>query len=117
MALEDSSLFDDIEAPAASSAPLLPRLAPAPVEAPAAEGTPKKKKKAGGKKKKRKKEESGDALDKRVLAGIGAVVAVFFGIFGYVAYDAFLKPATIVGSWRGSMLEHEVSRKLSHTRV
>ncbi len=33
-----------------------------------------------------------------------------------MAYDAFLKPPTIVGTWRGSMLEHEVSRKLSHTR-
>ncbi len=96
---------------------MLPRLATAPDASAAVADAPKKtkKKKAGGKKK-RKKAESGDALDKRVLAGIGAVVAVFFGVFGYMAYDAFLKPASIVGIWRGSMIEHEISKKLTHTR-
>jgi hypothetical protein len=109
--LEAPSPFDDIE-PAAAAPTVLPRLAAAP--ATAAEPAPKKKK--AGSKKRRKKAENGDALDKRVLAGIGAVVALILGGIGYLAYDALLKPPTIVGSWSGSMIEHEVSRKLTHTR-
>jgi hypothetical protein len=113
--IDGSSLFDEVEAPAATAASVIPRLAATAAANPVIEVAPRKKKKAGGKKK-RKTAESGDGLDKRVLAGVGAVVAVFFGIVGFIAYDAFLKPPTIVGTWRGSLLEHEVSRKLSHTR-
>src|SRR5262249_45378269 len=58
-----------------AAGPVLPRLDAAPAAPVAGEGAPKKKRKAGGKKKK-KKAESGDALDKRVLAGIGAVGVV-----------------------------------------
>jgi hypothetical protein len=32
-----------------------------------------------------------------------------------MVYDIAFKPATIVGVWRGSMLEHEVSRYITHT--
>ncbi len=74
----------------------------------------KKKKKAGGKKKK-KQGQSGDALDKRVLAGIGAVGVVFIGVITFIVYDFFIKPPTIVGVWRGGMIEHEISRSLTRT--
>ncbi len=114
--IDGSSLFDEIEEPVAAAAPVLQRVAVAPAASPAVEAAPKKKKKAGGKKKKRKKAEDGDGLDRRVLAGIGAAAFAFFGMLGYIAYDAFLKPPTIIGTWRGSLLEHEVSRKLSHTK-
>src|SRR5262249_28335052 len=100
--IDGSSLFDEVEVPVATASPAGPRLSETAAANPVIEVAPKQKKKAGGKKKKRKKAEGDDALDKRVLAGIGAVVAVFFGIFGYMAYDAFLKPPTIVGTWRGS---------------
>jgi hypothetical protein len=112
--IDGSSLFDEVEASVATASPVVPRLSETAVANPEIEVAPKKKKASG--KKKRKNVESDDALDKRVLAGIGAVVAVFFGFFGYMTYDAFLKPSTIIGTWRGSLLEHEVSRKLSHTR-
>jgi hypothetical protein len=109
-------LFDVIEAPAATAAPALPRVALAPSTRPAAEAeaAPQKKKKRG--KKKKKKAESGDALDKRVLAGIAAVGALVIGFIGFVVYDAFLKPPTIVGTWRGSLLEFEIGRPIIHTR-
>jgi hypothetical protein len=107
-------LLDDVEPPAATAAPVLPRLDVAPIVKPAAESEPKKKK-AGGRKKK-KKAESGDALDKRVLAGIGAVGVLLIGCVGFIIYDVFLKPPTIVGTWRGSLLEHEIGRLLRYTR-
>jgi hypothetical protein len=113
--LEDSSLFDDME-PTETDQPVLARLAAVPAPTPSVAETPKKAKKKAGGKKKRKKAEGGDALDKRVLAAIGAVVAALFGIAGFMAYDVFFKPATIVGVWRGSMIEHEISKKLTHTR-
>jgi hypothetical protein len=108
-----NAAFDDIEAPAATAAPVLARLASAPSAERAAEDAPKKKKKTGGKKK--KKTRSGDALDKRVLAAIAAVAVAFIGFIGYVVYDGFLKPSTIVGTWRGGMVEHEISRRLTLT--
>jgi hypothetical protein len=94
--------------------PVLPRLADAPA-ARAADGAPKKKKKAGGKKKKKMKAGSGDALDKRVLAGIGAVGVVCVALLGYMAYDAFLKPPTIVGTWAGSMIDFEIGKPIIHS--
>ncbi len=114
--LEDISLLEGVEPPSASPS-MLPRLAAASTATAAtvAEAPPKKKKKAGGKKK-RKKAESGDALDKRVLAGIGAAGAAIVALIGFLAYDILLKPATIVGKWSGSMTEHEISKKLTHTR-
>src|SRR5579883_3212155 len=114
--VDASHLFDEVEPPVAAAAPVLARLATAAAATPATETAPKKKTKTGGKKKKRRKAGSGDALDKRVLAGIAAVGVLVIGFFGYMAYDAFFKPPTIVGVWRGSTFVHEVSRRLSHTR-
>lgn len=106
-------LFEGAEEPADAS-PVLPRLGAQPGAGPAAEA--KAPKKAGGKKKKKKKKATdGDGLDKRV---IGAVVAVGLGLVafvGYIAYDAFLKPPTIVGTWAGSMIDFEIGRPIIHT--
>ncbi len=91
---------------------VLPRLAPAP----ASQAEPKKKK-AGKKKKKRKGaggEGGGDALDKRVLAGIGAGAVVCLALLGFLGYDMFFKPPSIVGSWEGSRTEHEIGKFLTH---
>jgi hypothetical protein len=114
--IDGDNLFELDEAPVATPAPVLARLATASatetVPAPGP-GLPKKKKKKGGKKK--KKADSGDALDKRVLAGIGAVGALAIAFLGYMIYDAFIKPPSIVGVWRGSRLDHEVSRYITHT--
>jgi hypothetical protein len=111
---ENPSWLDDVEPPAATPSVVLPRMAVAPAEVVAAGPKPAKKK-AGGKKK-RKKAKGGDELDMRVLVGIGAFAALIVGCLGFVAYDAFLKPPTIVGSWSGSMIEHEIGKKLTHTR-
>jgi predicted flap endonuclease-1-like 5' DNA nuclease len=108
-------LSEDDAPPAPEEAVVLPRLATTPTAASAAESksAPKKKKKAGGKNK--KKAESGD-LDKRVLAGIGAVGAVCLALVGFFVYDAFLKPPTIVGTWAGSMIEYEIGKPIIHTQ-
>lgn len=107
------NLFDDLELSEveSSSAPLA-RLAPLPAaaEEPAA---PKKKKKAG--KKKRANAGNPDALDKRVVAIVAAVGLLLLGGAGYMMYDAFLKPPSIVGIWKGSMVEHEIGRSLTYT--
>jgi DNA-directed RNA polymerase subunit RPC12/RpoP len=80
-------------------------------EAVAAQKEKKKKKK-----KRRKKAEGGDALDKRVLAAVGAVGVVFAGLVGFFVYDAFLKPPSIVGTWAGSMIEFEIGKPIIHTQ-
>jgi hypothetical protein len=108
-------LFEDDEQSPGSDGPVLPRLAAAPGAGPAADSAPKKKK-AGGKKKKRKKAERGDALDKRVIAGILAVGALGVALAGLFVYDAFLKPPTIVGTWAGSMIDYEIGRPIIHTQ-
>mgnify|MGYP001147953914 CR=1 FL=1 len=104
-------LFDDLETVEASSAPL-PRLAPAPPASDSGAAV-KKKKKTG--KKKRKAARNPDALDKRVLVAVAAVGLLIIGGAGYMAYDMFLKPASIVGIWKGSMVEHEIGHSLTHT--
>src|SRR5262249_46634314 len=65
-------LLEAVEEPVAAAALVLQRLSPAPGASvsTSTETAPKKKKKGG--KKKKKKGESGEALDKRVLASIGA---------------------------------------------
>ncbi len=108
---EGLGLFDDLESVESSSPPLA-RLAPRP-EAAAPSDAPKKKKKAG--KKKGKGPKNPDALDKRVLAAVAAVGLLIVGGAGYMMYDLFLKPASIVGVWKGSMVEHEIGHSLSHT--
>jgi len=104
-------LFDDLE-PVEASAPPLARLAPLPAsdESPA-----RAKKKPGAKKKKKKGPKDPDALDRRVLAAVAAVVLALVGGVGYMAYDLLLKPASILGVWKGSMVEHEIGRSLTHT--
>jgi hypothetical protein len=114
-AIAPNNVFDDAEAPAATAAPVLQRLASAPSVKSSADDATRKKKKTGGKKKK-KKAQSGDALDKRVLAGVGAVAVVLLGVVAFVVYDFFIKPPTIVGVWRGGMVEHEISRSLTLTQ-
>ena len=106
-------LLDDVEEYAAPAQPVLSRLAVAPVAQPASESAPKKKKKPG---KKKKQAANGDALDKRVLGGVAAVGALLLAGLGYVIYDGFLKPPTIVGTWRGSMTEYETGKMIIHTK-
>lgn len=105
------NIFDDLEL-VESSAPPLARLAPLPQ---AASEAPAKKKAGKKKKKKGKGPKNPDALDKRVLAAVAAVGLLIVGGVGYMGYDMFLKPASIVGVWKGSMVEHEIGRSLSHT--
>lgn len=102
-------LFDDDEDVA--PAPAMPRLATAP----AAEGPPKKKKKKGGRKK-AQKEGSVEGLDKRVVAGAMVFGLAIAGFLGFLAYDTFLKPATIFGTWQGSRLEYEIGSPMSYTQ-
>jgi hypothetical protein len=107
-------LLEEPEEPAAYLAPVTLRVAPAPSMEPETETEPKKKKKKGGKKKKREAEN--DALDKRVLAGLVGVGALIVGLLGFVVYDAFIKPPSIVGTWRGSMIEFEIGHPIIHTQ-
>ncbi|WP_337177125.1 hypothetical protein [Paludisphaera sp.] len=102
-------IFADLE-PVESSAPPLARLAPLPDAA--APATTKKKKKTG---KKKKAAKNPDALDKRVLGAVAAVALAIVGGAGYMAYDILLKPASIIGVWKGSMVEHEIGQSLTHT--
>ncbi len=106
-------LLADVEAPVAAVEPVLSRLSAPPGTKAAAETEPNKKKKGG---KKKKKAANGDALDKRVLAGAAAFAALVIGFFAYMIYDGFLKPPTIVGTWRGSMIEFETGHPIIHTR-
>jgi hypothetical protein len=110
-----SHAFDDLEAPAARVATVLPRLASAPGAKSSAGDVPRKKKNTGGKKKKQKAQSS-NALDGRVLAGVGAVGVVLLGIIAFIAYDLFVKPPTIVGVWGGGLLEHVISKSLGTTK-
>ncbi|AMV36954.1 hypothetical protein [Planctomyces sp. SH-PL62] len=104
-----SGLFDDLEL-VEPTAPPLARLAPAPSSTGDAPRKPKKK--AG---KKGKGQKNPDALDRRVLAVFAAVGLAIVGGIGYMAYDLFLKPASIIGVWKGSMVEHEIGRSLTYT--
>ncbi len=114
-AREINPAFDDLEAPAPATLQPLPRLAGVAGTQRSADDTLKKKKKKSGKRKKQKAQ-GGDALDKRVLAGVGAVALALIAGIGFVIYDFFIKPPTIVATWQGGMVEHEISRKLSVTQ-
>src|SRR3954452_19625754 len=110
---DDNGLpYDMIEEAAETPQPVLQRLAtaPAPSAEPRAETPPRKKK---GKKKKKKAE--ADGLDKRVLAGVAAVGLLLLSGLGYMAYDAFLKPPSIIGTWRGSNVDYEIGGMITHT--
>jgi hypothetical protein len=108
-------VFEDVEAPAAIETPLPPRRGSEQGLRSADQDAPPKKKKAGSKKKK-KKAQRADALDKRVLAGVGVVGVALLGVVAFLVYDFFIKPPTIVGVWRGGMVEHEISRSLKLTQ-
>src|SRR5262249_17233438 len=99
--------FDDFEAPVAAAAPVLPRVASAPSATSSTGDAPRKQKQTGGKKKE-KKVQRGDELDKRVIAGVGVVGIVIIGIVAFIVYDAFIKPPSIIGVWRGGMVQHEI---------
>jgi hypothetical protein len=102
------------EEPAEAPAPIIPRVTSPPASSSDAEKSGTKAKKTGRKKKKRKKKGAGgDGLDKRVLAGAGAAGVLFLGFVGFLVYDIFLKPASIVGTWQGSRLEYETGGPMS----
>jgi predicted DNA-binding WGR domain protein len=108
--VDPPDLYGVVESSTAAEGPVLARLAAAP----ATEAAPKKKK-AGGKKKK-KQAQSADGLDKRVLAGVGLVGLVGVGLLGFLLYDAFLKPSSIVGIWAGSMIDFEIGKPMIYTK-
>ena len=93
----------------------LPRLARSDGTQPSSGDAPKKKKKKSGKKKKQSGQ-GGDALDKRVLAGFGAVALAMVCGLGYVVYDGFIKPPSLFANWQGGMVDHEISKHLTVTR-
>lgn len=68
-----------------------------------------------GKARKKKAARDPDALDKRVIAAAAVFGLLLLGGAGYMLYDAFLKPASIIGVWKGSMVEHEIGESLTHT--
>src|SRR6185437_14623279 len=53
---------------------------------------------------------------KRVLAAFAAVGAACVALMGYVLYDVFLKPPTIVGTWAGSRIEFETGGPIIHNQ-
>jgi hypothetical protein len=116
-AIEASGMFDDEDLAPAADVPVLTRMAFTPGEGPASEDASPKKKKSGGKKKKRKRQKGReDGLDKRVLAGAMLVGLAFVGLLGFLGYEAFLKPPSIVGTWAGSRLEYEAGGPMSFTK-
>jgi hypothetical protein len=108
-------LYHLVEESPVSAEPLMPQLAPRPPVEPAASPDVKKTKK-GGKKKKKKSASSPDALDKRVLAVIGVVGAIFLAGLAYIIWDQFIKPPSIVGTWRGSLTDYDIGSMITHTK-
>ena len=96
-------------------ASLLPRMSAISGPSTATTTAPPKKKKKKAKGKQKAGKGSDDGLDKRVVAGFIAVGLACLACVGFVGYEAFLKPATIVGHWEGSRLEHEKGKFLTHT--
>ncbi|WP_148596538.1 hypothetical protein [Aquisphaera giovannonii] len=114
---EGSSRLLKALAEGAPAEPVLARLAPLPaVEASSPKASGDVAKAVLKKKRKKKKAKANsDALDKRVLAGIGLVGILLLGGLGFIVYDQFIRPPSIVGNWQGSMTEHEISKYLIHT--
>jgi hypothetical protein len=92
------------------AAPLLPRMQPVAAEQSAKPAAPKKKKKKKGKTK-----GNPDGLDKRVIGAVAGVGLLLLAGLGYMSYDAFLKPPTIIGTWKGSNTEYEIGGPIIHT--
>ena len=96
----------------------MPRLAPRPAAEPRRREQGKKAKKPGGKKKKKKKAGDPDALDKRVHRHFLAWSAPSCSrVLGYIVWDQFIKPPSIVGTWRGSMTDYEIGSLITHNTV
>jgi hypothetical protein len=114
--VDSSHLFDLDEASTQSAEPVMPRLAARPGPESAAMVAEAKPKKASGKKKKKKKAGNPDALDKRVIALFGVVGAVLLGGLAFIVWDQFIKPPSIVGTWRGSMTDYEIGHMIIHTK-
>lgn len=104
------ALLEDDEEEVAPAAPLA-RLATMPTKPGDAEASkPKSSKK---KKKKKHPTGAGDGLDKRVLYGVGVVALGFVALGGWLAWDVFLKPPTLVATWKGKRLEFETGGPMS----
>lgn len=116
----EGGLYALDEEEAEEAAPLLPRMATAQV-ATTANGEQNSKKSGVKKKKKKKKQRSAggseNELDKRVVGGVIAAVVAMAAFGGYIAYQAFLKPPTIVGSWQGSRVEYETGGPMSFLQM
>jgi hypothetical protein len=106
--------FDLDESPTVSPGPVMPRLAPRAAVESLGGVDGKKPKKSGGKKKKKQKTGNPDALDRRVLAAIGAVCAVLLAGLGFIVWDQFIRPPSIVGTWRGSLTDYEIGHMIIH---
>jgi hypothetical protein len=103
-------LLDDDESEVAASP--LARLAITP---PKIAETAAPKKKAGKKKRKKGQAGAGDGLDKRVLYAVGAVAVGFLGLGGWLAWDIFLKPPSLVATWKGNRVEFETGGPMSYS--
>ena len=102
------------------AAPVLPRMAVGQAAGTSESG--EKPKKSGAKKKKKKKKKTSEGgsefeLDKRVVGGVIAAVLAMVAFGGFLAYEAFLKPPTIVGSWQGSRVEFETGGPMSFIQM
>lgn len=97
------------EADDEADAPVLRRLAPLPAAAGAVDAQKSVKPR---KKKKRKKAKDGQKTDWLAIGGAAAAGVVLLGLVGYLVSGLY-QPATLIGTWQGSMVEHEVSKSLT----
>lgn len=116
--LDDVDLSEGSAGDEEAAEPLLPRQRAATAPGDKPKKAKAKAKKKGGKKRSKSRGDSpgtGGDLDKRVIAALGALALLVVAGAGYFAYDAFLKPPSIVGHWEGSRTEHEIGKKLTNT--
>ncbi len=92
-----------------SPVPVLRRLEPTATAAvdKSADRAPKKKKK-----KAKKRQQAGAQSEKLAMAGAAAVGVLLLGGLGFIIYDVFLRPSSIVGTWRGSNTEYEIGHPI-----
>ena len=113
--VDPSNLFDLVEAPAVPAAPV--HATACSSTEPGARGrNPQEKTEEAGEQEEKKKVGSADGLDKRVLAGIGAFGAVFLAGLAFIVWDQFIRPPSIVGTWRGSLTDYEIGHMITHTQ-
>jgi predicted DNA-binding WGR domain protein len=101
-------LLEEDEDEAVPAAPLA-RIAPPPKSAEPEAARPKKKK---GKK---KKGSNPDGLDRRVIYAVGAIGLGFVALAGWLTWDVFFKPPTLVATWKGNRTEHETGGPISYS--